>query len=234
MNFKDTIKSFFAHLKNKWFVYFTVVVLLIVVWFVLCYGQATKLPNNQVLYVWVTPNSQGEGTYYEEITTIIDDLYDNKENYGYKKLEQKVAYASKTNTEEINTFTLYADRVADLFFMPTSCFINDVDFIDKNTATDLVIMQQSNTNYCNRFIDLYSLFSTSHEKYNEYINLLNQLQNKDLIITYTGMNIDKTDLEPKVVGIQINKDYVLAISKYHSTQSDTLYDLIYDLVKDLL
>ena len=234
MNFSNTLKSFLSHLKNKWFVYFTVVVAFIVVWFVLCYGQATKLPNSQVLYVWVTPNSQGEATYYEEITAIIDDLYDNKETYGYKKLEQKVAYASKTNSEEINTFTLYSDRVADLFFMPTSCFTNDEEFIDKNTATDLLIMQQSNTNYCNRFIDLRNVFSTEHEKYNDYISLLALLENKGVVVTYKGMNTDKTDLEPKVVGIQINKDYVLAISKYHSTQSDTLYELIYDLVKDLL
>ena len=220
MDIKKTFKSYLEHLKSKWFVYFAVIFALIILWFVLCYGQATKVPKNLTLSVWVTPYSQGTEQEYVDVENILNELNNNYKNYGYKKFQEKTNYVNKNNNEQKNTFTWYADNNVDLFIMPLECFKNDVK---EDFSSDYDVITKSNSLYCNRFIDLNELFLQGSQ---ESIDFYNGLSSSGKLISFTGLDNDLNYLEPRIVGIKINDEYGLAISKYHTTQNDTLISLI--------
>lgn len=206
--------------------YFAVVFVFIILWFVLLFGQANKVPKNQTLYVWLSYSLEGSDSTRLEVYDILNNLEENYGSYNYKKMDYKVGSLNPTKNEDLNTFTVYADVAnVDLFILPNYCFEDDDmdDIADVETG-----YLKSNTLFCDRFVDMDLMLKTDRQ---DYLDLYNNLQSQGKLVSFTGIDSNKNYLPSRIVGIKINEDYVLAISRKHTLQADTLVNLINDILE---
>ncbi len=232
------IKSFLNHLKQKCFIYIVVTAILGVAWFGVLWEFAKKTPKDQMLYIWHSTIKEVDYTgdleegeiNYNQVTNLLNFFRNDYGTYGYKKSKITIKDVDKDNNSSISTFTLYSDIRVDFFVMPIWCYTDDeYDFDTKNFTNDYMA-KKSNATFCDRFITLEELFPEGNK---EYDYLLEDLKDEGRIISFTKVKYyeGKEQLPPRNVGILINEDYVLSISQYHTTQSDTLLIMLQDICK---
>ncbi len=115
---KSEFKAFFKHLKEKWFIYFIVIVIISLAWY-LYWGKLTEVPEKQVLCVWVTTADDDTETFETseiQLSNIMETLKEEKTELGFKKFKS-IMQGVDTN-EEVITFNIYSQFDIDIYLIP--------------------------------------------------------------------------------------------------------------------
>ncbi len=132
----SNIKAFLKHLKEKWLIYFIVIIIFSLAWY-LYWGKLTNPTDDEILFVWVTKAEDSE-TIEEsgvQLDRIMEALEDEKKSLGFKAFDSSMQNVG--TTEEIRTFKLTAEFETDIFFLPYDMFEVDTFFYNFKDVVEL-------------------------------------------------------------------------------------------------
>lgn len=241
MTFKEHLKSFFTHFKKFWIIYLLVIFIFAFGWFILCWGNITKVSDYKNLQIWFSVDEtlypedsleyKNSEEYYNQSQKLIENLIKNNSKYGNKKYTLVEKNLTLNNSTQRITFSNYMGYT-DLVILPQG-FYKDDSLINPETNKEWENQNDrldvSNYRIISKLCTLEELLDSSHKDYQEYISLLNTLKEKNKIIDFTHIDFNKNETT-RNVGFKLNEGYVLSFSTSKTINQDYVLQLVKDIV----